>query len=95
MAGDLEQLLAHDVRRVDEIVAVPQDEVTLVRLDLVADDGASRMPENESRTDALIGGEEIERVADDAMVATLRLLEAMQVGVELVLREPGSAVDLI
>ena len=95
MSGNLEELLVHDVRRVDEIVAVPEDELALEVLDLASNHSAVRMPENEPCTDTRIRREEIELAAERAMIATLGLLEAMQIGGEIFLVPPRRAVDAL
>ena len=55
MPRDLEHLLAEDVRGVDEVVPVTEDELALELLDLRPDDRAPRMPEYQPRTDSGIG----------------------------------------
>jgi osmotically-inducible protein OsmY len=95
MAGDLEELLAHDVRRVDEVVAVAQDQRALVVLDLAANDRAARMPKDEPRPHALVGAEEVQLAAEGAVIPFLRLLQPVDVGLEVILAEPRRAVDAL
>ena len=51
------------------------------------------MPEHQSRTDDVGDGEEIELPAEDPVVALPRLLQPVEVGLEVFLLEPGGAVD--
>ncbi len=53
------------------------------------------MKENQSRTGEFLNAEEIELLAELAMVALLRFLDLGQVLVEFLLREPGCAVDAL
>src|SRR5207237_2437178 len=70
-----------------------QNEIALVILDFVSNDCAARMPQDQSRTDTLIGRIKIELLAECAMIAALRLLETMQVRLEILLREKRSRVN--
>ena len=91
----LKQLLADDVRREHEVVAVPQDQRALVLLDLVSDDGALGMPKYEAWPDARICRVEIELLGENPMIATLGLLQPMQVLLEIFLFPEGGAVDAL
>jgi hypothetical protein len=93
--GDLEEALAHDVGGVDDLVPVLQDELLLVLLDCVSDDGARGLPENEPGTHPTVGGEEIELPPQSPVVPLLRLLQAHEVLLELLVAEEGRSVDAL
>ena len=62
----------------------------------LADDAALGMPEDEAGAGDLLDAEEVELLAEDAMVAAPWLLfQAREVGVEIFLREEGGAVDAL
>jgi hypothetical protein len=92
---DLEELLADHVRRVDEVVAVAQDQLALVGLDLVADHTAARVPEDEPRAHALVHAEQVQRLAQVPVVAALGLLELGEVALQLLAGPEGGAVDAL
>ena len=93
--GDLEQLLAHDVRGVHELVSVTENEPLLVFLDLVADYRSLRMPENQAGPDAWIGGIKIELLGEVAVIAARCFLELMQVRFEIFLLPERRGVDAL
>ncbi len=95
MPGDLKQALAHDVRSEDEIIPVPKNQCLLVFLDLVADYRAPRVPENETRSDPGIGRVEIELLRQHAVIPSLRLLQLMQVRLEIFLLPERRGVDAL
>ena len=95
MPGDLEDALAHDVRRIHDVVAVPEDEVLLELLDLAPDDGALGVPQDQAGTDAWVGREEVELTPQHAVVPLLGLLETLQVLGEMSLLEEGGPVDAL
>jgi hypothetical protein len=53
------------------------------------------MPEDEAGAGELLNAEEVELLAQQAMVALGRFFEAREVGVEVLLREEGGAVDAL
>ena len=53
------------------------------------------VPEDEARAGDLLDAEEIELLAEHAVVARLDLFEVLEVGVEVLLREEGCAVDAL
>ena len=61
----------------------------------LANDGALGMPEDEAGTGELLNAEEVELLAEEAMVALGRFFKARKVGVEILLREEGGAVDAL
>ncbi len=86
---------AHDVRRVDELVAAAEALVAHPVFHDLADDGALGVPEDEAGAGELLNAEEVELLAEDAMVAARGFFEAREVGVEILLREEGGAVDAL
>ena len=95
MAADLPEFAAHDVRRVDELVAAAEALVAHPVFHDLADDGALGMPEDEAGAGELLNAEEVELLAQDAMVAARGFFKAGEVGVEIFLREEGGAVDAL
>ena len=91
----LPQLDVRDVRRVDEVVAALEVLVAPVVLDLLADEPALRVPEDEPGARLVLRGKEVELAAEAAVVAALGLLDVLQVLVELFLREEGVPVDAL
>jgi hypothetical protein len=60
-----------------------------------ADHGALGMPEDEAGAGELLNAEEVELLAEQAVVALGCFFEAREVGVEVLLREEGGAVDAL
>ena len=58
-------------------------------------DGALGMPEDEAGAGQLLNAEEVELLAQQAMVALGRFFKAGEVRVEILLREEGGAVDAL
>ena len=85
VAGDLPELAAHDVRREDHLVAAADALVAHPVLHRLADEAALGVPEDEARAGDLLDGEEVELLAEDAVVARLDLLEMLEVRVEVLL----------
>ena len=83
------------MRRVDELVPVPKNQGPLVLFDLVADDRAVGMPQDKAGTNAGVGRVEIELLREHAMVASLCLLESMQVVFEILLLPERRGVDAL
>ncbi len=88
----LPQLLVVDQRRLHLDVAPPLVLAPPQRLELVEDDHPLRMPERRPRR-VLVEVEEVELHAETAVVTALRLLQPLEVGVEVGLRVEGCAVD--
>ena len=61
----------------------------------LADEAALGMPEDEAGAGDLLDGEEVELLAEDAVVARLDLFELLEVGVEVLRVEEGCAVDAL
>src|SRR5713101_3047824 len=93
--GDLKQPLVHDVRSKDQIISVAKNECLLVILDLVPDYRASRMPENQTWSDACVGRVKVKLLRQHAMITPLRLLEAMQMLLEIFLLPERRGVDAL
>ena len=87
--------LRGDVRRVDEVVAAGELLRLLELLDQEADQGALRVPEDKAGADLVGDGEEVEFLAEPAVVAPLRLFQPVEVVVQLFLGRPGRAVDAL
>nr|BFF11349.1 hypothetical protein GCM10025699_26520 [Microbacterium flavescens] len=66
-----------------------------VLLHLAADDAAARVPHRQTRADLVREREQVELLAELAVVALGGLLEALLVGAQLVLRRPRGAVDAL
>ena len=95
MAADLPQLAAHHVGREDQRVAAPQAFLAHPVFHHLADDAALGMPEDESRAGQLLNAEEVQLLAQQAMVALGRFFQAGKVRVHVLLREERRAVDAL
>ena len=95
MAADLPQLAPHHVRRVDHLVAAPQALVAHPVFHDFADDAALGMPEDEAGPGEFLNAEQIELLAQHAMVALGRFFKAREVCVQILLREERRAVDAL
>ena len=94
VAGRLPELAVQDDRRLDLLVAIAAMDIAPVVDELVADDHAVRMEEREARA-FLVQAEEVELLAELAVVALLGLLEHVEVGIEVCLLLEGRAVDAL
>ena len=83
VAGALVDLLARDVRRVDERVPAPAVLCAPPCLDLLADDREVREPKDQARSELLVDAEELEILPERAVIAPLDLFELLQIRVEL------------
>ena len=81
-------------RRADLLVAAPQLELAHRALERAPDELALRVPERRARRD-VVEAEQVERDAELAVVALLRLGPPPQVLVELLLRGPRRPVDAL
>ena len=86
VAGDLPELAAHDVRREDHVVAAPDALFAHPVFHRLADEAALGVPEDEARAGDLLDGEEVELLAEHAVVARLDLFEPLEVGVQIFVR---------
>ncbi len=95
VAGDLPQLAAHDVRREDHIVAAADAFVAHPVFHRLADQAALGMPEDQARARDLLDGEQVELLAQHAMIARLDLFQPLEVRVEILRVEEGGAIDAL
>ena len=94
VTGRLPELTVQDHRRLNLLVAVAAVYLAPVVDELIADDHAVRMEEREARA-FLMQAEEVELLAELAVIALLGLLEHMEVCVEISLLLEGRAVDAL
>jgi hypothetical protein len=90
---DLVEVDLADVRRVDRLVAAGREFLADERLERATQDRPLGHPEHEPRADERAGGEQVELLAEHAMVAAAGFFQRRQVRVELLLGEPGGAVE--
>src|SRR4051812_30602049 len=93
--GGLEQLLAREVRRVNQVVATADVLALDDLLDEVADQRPLRMPEREPRPDQIVERVKIELLAERPVIPALGLFDPGEVFVELRLGAPGRAIDAL
>ena len=94
VAGLPPQAVGHEDRRADLLVAAPLLELAHRPLERAPDQLALGMPERGSRRD-VVEAEQVERDAQLAVVALLRLGAPPQELVQFLLRRPGRAVDAL
>ena len=92
---DLVELLARDVRGIHELVAVLEMLFLPEGLDLVAHHAALGVPQDQPGPDALVHRVEVEFLAETAMVALERLLDVLQVRLEIGLARERGAVNAL
>ena len=95
MARHAVKLEPADVGREDLVVALLAQLVRDECLQLLAHDRAGGRPEDQSLADHVVDHEELEVLAELAVVAELGLLELVEVGVELGRGGEGRAVDAL
>ncbi len=95
MPRDLVELELADVGREDLGVALLAQLLADEGLQLLADDGAVRGPEDQALADVLVDDEELQVPAELAVVAVLRLLDLLEVLGQLLLGREGGAVDAL
>src|ERR1017187_5162155 len=95
VAGSLPQVEARDVGGVDQGVAALQVLIAHPVFELFADDAALGMEEDESGTGEFLDAEEVELLAELAVVALLGLFHLFEVGVEFLGGEEGGAVNAL
>ena len=95
VAGGLPEVGAGDVRGEDERVAAAEILVAHPVFHLFADEAALGMPEDEAGAGELLNGEQVELLAEQAMVALLGFFELVEVVVELLLGVERRAVDAL
>ena len=94
VAGAFPQHAIHDLRSVDFLIAVLAQQLADVVLHLDVDAPAPVVPEHHARR-FLLDVEQVERLADLAVVALLRLFQPVQIGFQRLLIQPGGAVDTL
>ena len=92
VAGRDPQLGIHELRRVDLDIARRELAAADVVLERLEQRPALRVPEHRAGR-LLLEMEQVHLAAEPAMVALLRLLELLEIGVELLLLGEGGAVD--
>ena len=95
MPRDAVQLLARDVRAVDQVVAVFEQRGLEEFLDRVPQEAPVRVPQDEAGPHLLLYAVEVEFPAQPAVVAAARLLKPLQVLVQRLPAEEGGAVDAL
>ncbi len=95
MAADLPQIHPRHVRRIHQLVAALQALVPHPVFHDPAHHGAFGMPEDQSRPGNLLDGEKVELLAQDTMIAALRLLQAGKVLLHFFVGEKCGAVNAL
>ena len=95
VAGGLPQVLPQHVRGIDQIVTAPQQLLAQPVFHQVTNDAALGMPEDQPRAGFFLNAEEVEFLAELAMVAALGFFQLVQVVVKLGLRGEAGAVDAL
>ena len=95
MAAADEEVLLGQVRRAHPLVAVPVLHLLGQPLELADDRGAGGLPQRQAGPHLLVEGEDLQLLAELAVVAQLRLLEQVEVALELLLVAPGGAIDAL
>ena len=93
--GAQEQLLTRHVGRVHQLIAALENHVLDEASQLEVEHRPLGVPQNQSRADVLLNRKQVELLAQHTMIALLGLLEPAQVAVEVILGEPGRAVDAL
>ena len=91
--GGLPEILAGDVRGVQQLVAVAVVFVLPVVLEEPAQQRAAGLPENQSRADLVLDGEQTELFAEFAVITLAGLFEAGEVLLQVFFVGKGGAVD--
>ena len=94
MAGLFPEALVEDLRAAHFLVAVVAIDGAHVLLDFLPDRPALGVPEHQPGG-FVLHVEQVEMLAEAAMVAFFSFLEHVQIGVEVLLLGPGSAVDAL
>ena len=95
VAGGLPEIEARHVRRVDQRVAALQILVAHPVLELLADDAALGMEEDQPGPGQFLNAEEVELLAELAVVALLGLFDLLEVLFQVLLGEERGAVDAL
>jgi len=89
----LVQLDPADVGRVDRLIAVLDEFAVDEALQLAADNGPFGKPKDQSRAHGRVDGEQLQPLAQHAVVPPPGLLQPAEMLVQVLLVERGSAVD--
>src|SRR5678816_51073 len=95
MPGGLPKVGPCHVRRVDQRITARQVLIAHPVLDLLAHDAALGMKKNQAGAGKLLDTEQVEFLAELAMVALLCLFELLQILVEFFLTEESRAIDAL
>ncbi len=95
VAGDLPQIAPHHVRRVDQRIAALQILVAHPVFDDLADAAALGMKEDQAGAGEFLDAEQIELLAELAVVALLGFFQLREVCVQIFLAEERGAVDAL
>src|SRR5262249_847765 len=95
VAGSLPKVEPHDVRRVNQLIAALDKLVAQPGFDQVANEAAFGMPEDQAWTGFFLNAKEVKFAAELAMIAAFGLFEAMEVFVQLFLREECGGIDAL
>src|SRR5258708_18774240 len=95
VAAGFPEVKAHDVRGVDEVVAALKELFAEPIFDDLANQAALGMPENQPRAGFFLNAEEIEFRAEFAVIAALGFLDAVEMRVQLFLREERHGVNAL
>src|SRR2546429_174067 len=95
VAAGFPQVEAHDVRRKHQVVAALEQLLAQPVFHNFSNQAALGVPENEARAGFLLDAEEVQFDAELAVIAALGFFQAMQVFVELFLREERHRVNAL
>ncbi len=90
-----EQLAPHHVRGIDERVAALHVLLAHPVFHLLADDAALGMPENQPGASQVLDGKQVELLAEHAVVALLGFFNAVEISIEVFLREERSPINAL
>src|SRR4051794_34353874 len=91
----LEQLLARHVGRVNRLVSTPPNLALDQIFQDLADDGALWVKERKARADQLVEREQVELLAQRAVIPLLGFLEPIEVFLEILLGREGGSVNAL
>ena len=95
MAAGLVEFEAADVRGEHLLIALLAQFLRNEVLQLLADDRAGGRPEDQALADGVVDDEQLEVLAELAVVAQFRLFELVEIGGEFLLGREGGAVDAL
>jgi len=94
MPGGFPQIETHHVRGIDQGIAALEVLIAHPVLDDLANHAALRVPEDQAGSGKLLDAEQVQFLAELAMVALLGLFEAVEVRFQFLGVEPGGAGNL-